>query len=60
MTTALIFLLALTIVLAVGSIFVLLLNRLLDERREHADIERLRKVQYRMQAFDREGDGTSS
>jgi hypothetical protein len=60
MTTALIFLLASTIVLAVGSIFVLLLNRLLDERRDFADIERLRKAQYRMQEFDRDRDGTSS
>lgn len=51
--TVLLILLSLTVLLAVGSIFVLLLIRMFDDRRDLADVRRLRAAQYRIEALDR-------
>lgn len=46
MTQLLVVLLALSLVLAIGTVFLLTFSRFTDERREIADAERLRAAQY--------------
>ncbi|SNQ48462.1 hypothetical protein FRACA_250037 [Frankia canadensis] len=54
MTQLLIVLLAISLALALGTVFLLILSRFADERRDIADAERLRAAQYRV---DRLRDG---
>ncbi|CUU60540.1 hypothetical protein Ga0074812_14218 [Parafrankia irregularis] len=59
MTQLLVVLLAVSLVLAIGSVFLLTLSRFTDERRDVADVERLRAAQYVIaQGGQQDGDVT--
>ena len=51
MTQLLVVLLAISLVLALGTLFLLILSNFADDRRDVADVKRLRDAQYRIQQF---------
>lgn len=52
MAQVLVVLLAVALVLALGTLFLLTLSKFADDRRDVADVKRLREAQYRAWQFD--------